>query len=306
MAIKVTPHLVQLTYEAALKSFWRRDSLRKFLRQSHVAEAHLATWAEDESKRQFLDRTFAALQRGDKGKAVLGEMALFLAEQTTFPDLRNWEDSAVKIQDATKAVAELKQLIARQTEEVRTEREREAAKAKAREERQAVQRARTSLDQLMQRLNELAPQMGTSPGGYAFQDWFYDFVSFSEVDHRRPYVVSARQIDGSVTIDGTTYLVELKFTADQAGGPDIDVFRGKVESKADNTMGLFLSMAGYSSVAVSEASGKKTTLLLLDASHMYLILTGGMHFSEVIRRLRRHASQTGESFLPVASFGGAS
>jgi hypothetical protein len=306
MALRVTPHLVQLSYEAALKSFWRKESLRKFLRQSHVSETHLATWAAEESKREFLDRTFAALQRTDKGKAVIGQMALFLAEQTTFPDLRNWEDSAVKIQDAAKAVAELKALIARQSEEIRTEREREAAKAKAREERQAVQRARTSLDQLMQKLNDLAPQMGTSPGGYAFQDWFYDFASFAEVEHRRPYVISGRQIDGSVTIDGTTYLVELKFTASQADGPDIDIFRGKVESKADNTMGLFLSMAGYSSVAISEASGKKTTLLLLDASHMYLVLTGGMHFSEVIRRLRRHASQTSESYLAVSLFGGPS
>lgn len=304
MATKITPHLVQLTYEAALKSFWRKESLRKFLRQSHVAESHLAAWSPDESKRDFLDRTFAALQRSEKGKAVIGEMAIFLAEQTTFPDLRNWEDSAAKIRDASKAVAELKALIIRQTEEVRSEREREAAKAKAREERVAVQQQRTSLSELMQRLNDLAPKMGTAPGGYAFQDWFYDLLAFTEIEHRRPYNTGGRQIDGSVTVDGTTYLIELKFTADQAGGPDIDVFRGKVESKADNTMGLFVSMAGYSSVAVKEASGKKSTLLLLDASHIYLVLTGGMQCIDVVRRVRRHASQTGESFLPVAEFGG--
>lgn len=304
MAIKITPHLVQLTYEAALKSFWRKGALRKFLRMSHVAEAHLSSWANEETKRDFLDRTFAALQRSEKGKAVIGAMAIFLAEQSTFPDLRTWEDSAAKIQDASNAVAELKALIARQNEVVRSEREREAAKAKAREERQVVQRQQVSLSQLKQRLDDLAPQMGTSPGGYAFQDWFYDFMTFSEVDHRRPYNVGGRQIDGSVTIDGTTYLVELKFTASQVGGPDIDIFRGKVESKADSTMGLFLCMSGYSSVAISDASGKKTALLLLDAQHVYLILTGSMHFQDVVRRIRRHASQTGESYLPVASFGG--
>lgn len=304
MAIKATPHLIQLVYEAALKSFWRKEALRKFLRECHVSESHLATWAAEESKREFLDRTFANLQRSDRGKAVIGQMAIFLAEQTAFPDLRNWEDSATKIQDATTAVAELKALIRRQTEEVRAEEEKDAAKKKAREEREAVQRKRTNLDQLMQQLNDLAPSMGTSPGGYAFQDWFYDFISFAEVEHRKPYVTSGRQIDGSVTIDGTTYLVELKFTKEQAGSPDIDIFRGKVESKADNTMGLFISMSGYSSVAISEASGKKTTMLLLDASHIYLTLTGAMHISDLVRRVRRHASQTGESFLAVASFGG--
>jgi len=264
----------------------------------------LGTWSAEESKREFLDRTFASLQRSDKGRAAIGEMAIFLAEQTTFPDLRNWEDSDIKIQNASKAVAELKSLISRQTEEVQSERAREAAKIRAREERETVRRERTSLSDLMQRLNELASQMGTAPGGYAFQDWFYDFLTFAEIEHRRPYNTGGRQIDGSVTIDGTTYLVELKFTAAQASGPDIDIFRGKVESKADNTMGLFLSMAGYSSVAVNEASGKKSTLLLLDASHMYLILTGGMQCVDVVRRVRRHASQTGDSYLPVSSFGG--
>lgn len=304
MIIKTTPHLVQLAYEAALKSFWRKESLRKFLRQSFVAESHLAAWSPDESKRDFLDRTFAALQRSEKGKAVIAQMAIFLAEQTTFPDLRNWEDSAAKIQDASKAVAELKALIVRQTEEVRSDREREAAKAKAREERTLVQQQQTSLSELMLRLNDLAPQMGTAPGGYAFQDWFYDLLAFTEIEHRRPYNTGGRQIDGSVTVDGTTYLIELKFTSNQAGSPDIDVFRGKVESKADNTMGLFVSMAGYSSVAVKEASGKKSTLLLLDASHIYLVLTGSMEYIDVVRRIRRHASQTGESFLPVPAFGG--
>ncbi|WP_295550515.1 hypothetical protein [uncultured Pseudacidovorax sp.] len=304
MTLLVTPHLVTLTFEAALKSFWRKEPLRKFLRNCRISESHLSSWASDESKRDFLDRTFTSLQRSDKGKAVIGEMAFALAEQTTFPDLRTWEDSEIKIAAAKLAVAELKALIKQQDEKVRNEREIEAAKEKARVERAAVQRERLDLGKLQQRVAELHPQMGTAPGGYAFQDWFYDFLDFAEMDNRRPYVVAGRQIDGSVTLDGTTYLVELKFTTSQAGAPDIDVFRSKVESKADNTMGLFVSMAGYSSVAVEGASGKRTTMLLLDASHIYMVLTGSMNFADVVRRVRRHASQTGESHLPVAAFGG--
>lgn len=304
MTILVTPHLVTLTHEAALKSFWRKETLRKFLRNCRISENHLATWATEESKRDFLDRTFTSLQRSDKGKAVIGEMALALAEQTAFPDLRTWEDSEIKITTAKLAVAELKALIKQQNEKVRNEREIEATKEKARAEKAAVQRERMDLGKLQQRVADLHPQMGTAPGGYAFQDWFYDLLDFAEIENRRPYVIAGRQIDGSVTLDGTTYLVELKFTDRQAGAPDIDIFRSKVESKADNTMGLFVSMAGYSSVAIDGASGKKTTMLLLDASHIYMVLTGGMNFAEVIRRVRRHASQTGESHLPVASFGG--
>lgn len=304
MAILITPHLITLTYEAALKSFWRKETLRKFLRNCHISESHLATWASEESKRDFLDRTFTSLQRTERGKAAIGEMAIALAEQTSFPDLRTWEDSEMKIAAAKLSVAELKALIRQQDEKVRSDREIEAAKEKSRAEKAAVQRERMDLGKLQQRVADLHPQMGTAPGGYAFQDWFYDLLDFAELENRRPYITAGRQIDGSVTLDGTTYLIELKFTDSQAGAPDIDIFRSKVESKADNTMGLFVSMAGYSSVAISEASGKKTTMLLLDASHVYTVLTGGMNLGEVIRRVRRHASQTGESYLAVALFGG--
>ena len=122
--------------------------------------------------------------------------------------------------------------------------------------------------------------------------------------NRRPYKVQGRQIDGSLTIDGTTYLIELKITTDQSDAPDIDIFRSKVLSKADNTMGIMVSISGYSSVAVSEASRDKTPLLLLDHRHLYLLLTGSIRFSEVIARLRRHSSQTGEAYLSIESFGG--
>lgn len=305
MTINVTPHLVQLTYEAALKSFWRRRALEKFLRQVRISDRHLATWSQDEVKREFLDRTFAALQKSPSSNAVISNMAQALAEQISFPDLENWEDSVVKMQAAKKAVKDLKEYLNAQKVSAEAAREREAIKEVAREQAQALQRARGTLSELGDRLALLTSKQGTQSGGYEYEAWFYDLINFFELEHRRPYVAAGRQIDGSLTIDGTTYLIELKFTEKPSGGPDIDIFRGKVESKADNTMGVFVSMAGFSSVAIQDASGKKSTLLLLDASHIYLILSGGMTCSEVIRRIRRHASQTGESYLPVAGFGGA-
>jgi len=297
MAAKITARLIELTYEAALKSYWRKEALRKFLRASHIAEGHLATWAGEESKREFLDRTFSKLQASDRGKALIYEMARSLAEQTSFPDLRTWEDSAQKIADAKRAVAELKAYLAQQDEEIRTEREREATKAKAREARQEIQRHATDRTKLQERLEKLTPAIGTQQGGYDFQDWVHDLLQFSEIPSRKPYVSNGRQIDGTLTHEGTTYLIEIKFTAAQASSTDIDSLKAKVDGKADNTMGIMVSISGYSTTAIKEASGRQTKLLLLDASHRYLFLQGGIRFPEIISRIRRHASQTGESYL---------
>ena len=169
---------------------------------------------------------------------------------------------------------------------------------------QQVTRSQQSLQELTHRLNELGHSLGDQKAGYDFQDWFYELLDFSEIDNRKPYVHKGRQIDGSLTVSGTTYLVELKFTAQQADATDIDTFFRKVTSKADNTMGVMVSISGYSSVARGEASGDRTPLLLLDHSHLYLVLGGIMGLSDVIERLRRHASQTGEAYWAASEFSG--
>jgi hypothetical protein len=139
---------------------------------------------------------------------------------------------------------------------------------------------------LQQRLDGLHPAIATQQGGYDFQDWFYDLLDFCEIENRRPYMNAGRQIDGSLTLDGTTYLVELKFTASQADATDIDSLRSKVDDKADNTMGVMVSISGYTGIAVTKASGRKTTLLCLTLSTYTCSLPARCHSREA-RAARR-------------------
>jgi hypothetical protein len=192
--------------------------------------------------------------------------------------LRNWGHSPQKIADAKNAVAELKAYLKAQDQEIQNEKEKEDAKSRAREIRQKIQRSHTDKFKLQQRLDDLHAAIGTQQGGYDFQDWFYDLLDFCEIENRRPYMNTGRQIDGSLTLDGTTYLVELKLTASQADATDIDSLRSKVDDKADNTTGVMVSISGYTSTAVIQASGRKTTLLLFDAQHLYLFLAGALSF----------------------------
>jgi hypothetical protein len=98
-------------------------------------------------------------------------------------------------------------------------------------------------------------------------------------------------------------LIKLKFTREQAAATDIDSFLKKVTDKGDNTMGIMLSISGYSSVAKSEASGPKTPLLLIDHGHLYMVLSSVMKLPDVVERVRRHVSQTSEAYLSPSDFG---
>jgi len=302
MPDSITPEFVSLVQDSALKSFWRKNALRQFLRGCGIQEAFLATWSSDESKRDFLYRLFEALQKSKAGALGIRKIARFLSEQSSFPDLDGWEDSAEKKKTAEIAKERLRNFLAKETTALINEREAQKARGRFEELRQQRAKAQADLGKLDERLTLLSTKLGTQEAGYDFQPWFYDLMDYFEVESRRPYVNAGRQIDGSVTLDGTTYLVELKFTTDQADAPDIDSFYKKVINKADNTMGIIVSISGYSSVAVSEASCDRTPVLLLDHNHIYSMLSGSYTFADIVRRVRRHASQTGNAYLAVPDF----
>jgi len=304
MKTRLTPYYINLVYDACLKSFWRKNALAKFLRQCGVAEAFITSWGPEESKRDFLDRLFAELPKTDKGRSGLLRMATFLIDQESFPDLQGWEDSAQKIKAAHDAVSKVRVYHSKQQDELQSDEDRSKAKQEFAKRQQEVTRSQQTLQKLNERLNDLGRELGSQEAGYKFQNWFYDLLDFSEIPNRKPYVHNGRQIDGSLTVSGTTYLVELKFTTEQAGATDIDTFHKKVTTKADNTMGVMVSISGYSSVALKEASGDRTPLLLLDHGHIYLVLGGMMGLADVIDRVRRHASQTSEAYLPASEFSG--
>jgi hypothetical protein len=302
MKTRLTPYYIDLVYDACLKSFWRKRALSQFLRQCGIADSFLSTWGSDETKRDFLDRLFAELRKTDRGRSGLVRVSSYLMEQRSFPDLQNWEDSADKIKAAHDAVSKLRVHHERQQEEIDHEAERQKAQESFQKHQEEVSRSQRTLQQLSEQLNELGKRLGTQKAGYDFQSWFFDLLDFSEIPNRKPYVHEGRQIDGSLTLAGTTYLVELKFTASQADATDIDTFYKKVTDKADNTMGIMVSISGYTQVATKEASGARTPILLLDHGHIYLILGGIMCLAEVIDRVRRHASQTSESYLAAKDF----
>lgn len=298
----LTPYYIDLTYDACLKSFWRKHALAKFLRRCGISDSFLATWGSEESKRDFLDRLFLELPKTDKGRNGLLRIAKNLIEQQSFPDLQNWEDSAKKIKEAHDAVSKLRIYQDRQEEEIQSEEEKRKAQKTFQQRQDEISRSQKTLQQLSEQLNDLGKQLGTQQAGYDFQNWFFSLLDFSEIPNRKPYVHEGRQIDGSLTLSGTTYLVELKFTTSQADATDIDTFFKKVTNKADNTMGIMVSISGYSQVAIKEASGAKTPILLLDHGHIYMVLGGIMGLSDVIDRIRRHASQTGQAYLSTNDF----
>lgn len=304
IAQRLPAHYLELLSDALLKVYWYKASFRAALRRAEIPEGLLATWAPEETKRDFWERLLPCLETTDTGIRVLVRLADAVSEQKTFPDLERMEDSELRIKSARKAIDDLNDYRKRQREKAQEQREEKRNRESVRKAREESMARQHNLDSLNARLDGLATQLGSQEAGYEFEKWFYDLMDYFEIDNRRPYKIDGRQIDGSVTVEGTTYLVELKFTSNQSDAPDIDSFKNKVVTKADNTMGIMVSISGYSSIAIKEASRDKTPLLLLDFKHLYMLFTGSLRFAEMVARVRRHSSQTGQAYLAVEDFGG--
>lgn len=300
MAEPLPSHFLDLVADALLRSFWRKRALRRFLGRMAIKEAFLATWHEEETKRDFVYRMFPMLERTDAGRRAVQTMARALADQTAFPDLDGWEDTKEKKVAATNAVRALQAYLAARRTAVEDERAQADARRRAQTYREERTKQQHDLDALQQRLNQMANRLGTSSAGYEFEQWFFDLAGYFEVACRRPYTTDGRQIDGSITLGSTTYLVELKFTGAPADAPDVGIFYKKVIDKADNTMGIMVSISGYTSVAIDDASSARTPLLLFDHGHLYHLLSGVITLEELIARVRRNASQTGRAYLTAA------
>ena len=156
MRARITPHYTQLVHDACLKSFWRRKRLAQFLRGCDVPPKYLATWSSDETKRDLLDRLFDDLVTRQDGRRLILRIAGSLIEQTSFPDLENWEDSDDKKKQAQKAVHRLRVHQAAQEAEIQDERSRKETQARFRKHQERAAQAQTTLQKLTERLARIS------------------------------------------------------------------------------------------------------------------------------------------------------
>ena len=74
---------------------------------------------------------------------------------------------------------------------------------------------------------------------------------------------------------------------------------GKLSRKLDNTLGLFLSINGFSEDGVRAHSSGRKMIILMDGSDLMAVLEGRIDLIQLLLRKRRHASQTGNIYLRI-------
>lgn len=133
--------------------------------------------------------------------------------------------------------------------------------------------------------------------GYRLEEMLKQLFELFDLDPKASFKIEGEQIDGAFTFDSVDYLFEAKWQNELVRANALDLLASKVQRKLDNTLGLFLSINGFSPEGISAHSSGRKVLLLMDGSDIMAVLDGRIELPELLKRKRRHAAQTGEIYM---------
>ena len=156
---------------------------------------------------------------------------------------------------------------------------------------------RTSLEALNSEYMPLLTDPDHQRRGFRLEKILRSLFELFDLDPRASFKLVGEQIDGAFTFEGTDYLFEGKWQQEPVAAAELDVLSGKLSRKLDNTLGLFLSINGYSEDGVKTHSSGRRVMILMDGSDLMAVLEGRIDLIQLLLRKRREASQTGNIYL---------
>lgn len=286
--------------EALAVIYWYKPDFESFVRATVAYPEIVFRLNFAETKRRVAGQLVDYLA-ADQAK-YLDVLLDLMAEVAAFDDfshLARLEDGPAKVAQARQAVANLrKQYDGHATIQA----EREAAEERRRKLRETGDRARADhekLDELRARAMALLTEE-PQKRGYELERLLRDLFELFDLDPKASFKIIGEQIDGAFTFDGIDYLLEARWQALQIDPAALDVFDGKIRRKLENTLGLFVAINGFSETAIGNHSRARPTMILMDGADLWAVLEARIPLTEVLRRKRRHASQTGEILLRIS------
>lgn len=120
------------------------------------------------------------------------------------------------------------------------------------------------------------------------------------LDPRVGYRPTGEEVDGSIWLDGRTVLIEAKWTVAKHPASSIYQFKGKVDGKLVGTIGLFISINGFSKDAINAlVAGKDVNIILAEGADIRAIAENRISVLDLLHGKLRAAGEEGTVYWPV-------
>jgi len=236
-------------------------------------------------------------KNGEKTYDTLLQLILDVSTFDDFTHLIALENGKEKVRQAKDAVAALRKHtsghvnIQQETEFIKQRREQ------LQKQTSELNRVKQSIEQLKEIFYNLASTKDFQARGYALEKLLNDLFLLYDLAPKSSFKITGEQIDGAFTFNNDEYLLEAKWRNELTAIDDLDAFSGKLQRKLDNTLGLFISINGFSPDAISAFSSGRKLMFLMDGTDIMAILDERISLPDLLRQKKRAAAHTGNIYL---------
>lgn len=246
---KLNPAAIIALKEALSQIYWYKKDLRSFLINTLENSSILANINWEDYKRNITDLLVESLARNEtKYRDEIIRLFTAVASMNDFSHLEYLDDGKAKATRARKAVEALRKYAAGY-QKIWDEKQQSDEKRTAYAERlDRVNYFRAQLDELNKEFSQLVVSSDLQGRGYRLESILKQLFELFDLDPKASFKIEGEQIDGAFTFDGVDYLFEAKWQNELVRANALDSLASKVQRKLDNTLGLFLSINGFSEV----------------------------------------------------------
>ncbi|MCJ7791158.1 MAG: restriction endonuclease [Dehalococcoidia bacterium] len=300
-AKRVAPAAVNALKEALTNIYWYKSDLRSFIMNTINDTNILAKLDWNDYKRNIVTLLINYLARNQD--LYQNDLLRLMSEAIKIEDfshLSRLEDGADKVSKARESVNALRTLVRDHFDLVEEQRISEGQRKVAYENMLRNQGVRDRLREIEKDFLVLISNTNPQQRGFALERVLGELFTLFDLDPKASFRITGEQIDGAFTFDNTDYILEAKWQQEPVGTQELDTLHSKLtRMTTDITLGLFLSINGYSDDAVKAHSSGRRLMILMDGSHLMAVIEGRIDLMQLLLRMRRHASQTGNIYLRI-------
>jgi RNA-directed DNA polymerase len=141
--------------------------------------------------------------------------------------------------------------------------------------------------------------------GYELQSLLKEIFDLYKIPIREPFTRNegAEQIDGAFVFEGWHYIVECRWRKKLANIRELDGLLGQVNRSGRQTMGLFLSINGWSdNVPTSLKQNPDKVIILMNRTDLRRVLNSSVNLKDLLRAKREHLNFKGEPFYSAEQY----
>ena len=138
--------------------------------------------------------------------------------------------------------------------------------------------------------------------GRRFERLIHSLLEVEGLSPNSSFRPDGEEIDGSFVLGQSVFLFEAKWHKAEMPASSIYQFKGKVDGKLIGTIGIYISMSGYSGEAGDALTyGKSINIILFDKNDFETCIEENDGFKKVLLKKIRIATEKGTAFFPVTS-----